>query len=100
MKAKEYFEKYEERLHPADETALNKAAYSLLLEMVDESQNVLKSRNAKSTQALLGVLKEFNDKWNAVVAMDTKKCGFSNLRYNGFKLFWLNKLPELKYLWK
>lgn len=98
MKAKEYYSKYEAGMRNQD--TANKAVSDMLIEMCDESQKTLTDRRAKSNSALLGVLKEFNDKWNAVVALDEKKHGASVIRYNGFKLFWLSQMPLLGEIWK
>ena len=98
MKAKEYYSKYEADMHKKETS--NEAISKMLIELCDESQQKLTDRRAKSNSALLGVLKEFNDKWNAIVALDEKKYGASIIRYNGFKLFWLSQMPLLGEIWK
>ena len=100
MKAKEYFAKYEDRLHSDDNNAVTQGVYDMLLEMANESKATLDARRAQSNHALVGVLSEFNDKWNAIQTMDEKKYGFSYIKRNGFKEFWLHEVTGLCTIWK
>lgn len=100
MKAKEYYEKYEFSLHSNDDATINKGLSDMMLEMARESEKMIQGRHAKSNSALVGVLNEQNNKWNAVITLDEKKYGGSMIARNGFKAFWLHKMPELRMLWK
>ena len=100
MKAKEYYEKYESVLHASDDATINKGLSDMMLEMTGESEKMIQARNAKSNSALVGVLNELNNKWNAVINLDEKKYGASIIARNGFKAFWLHKMPELGMIWK
>ena len=92
MKAKDYFEKYEERILDGDTQDIS----DLFIEMTKESQEIMKLRNCKSNSAAAGVVREMNDKWNAIVAMFEKKYhGLSPLRRDGFKNYFLREIPEM-----
>lgn len=92
MKAKDYFEKYEERILNGDTQDIS----DLFIEMTKESQEIIKRRNCKSNSAAAGVVREMNDKWNAIVAMFEKKYhGLSPLRRDGFKNYFLREIPEM-----
>ena len=94
MKAKEYFAKYEaDALN--EETCL-KAITGILRELSDEVEPLCKSRHADTNAALAGVLKEINQKWNAISSLFEKKYGASPLKRNGFLEFWKDRIPDIK----
>lgn len=82
MKAKEYYEKYGERLmQPNDSAALPE----LVNELLTETQDLIKNRKIRSDRAFVAVINQQNDKWNAIARMFPKEV----LVYNGFKkLMW------------
>lgn len=93
MKAKEYFEKYEEKILCGETQPI----YELFMEMAQEAKDIMKARGCKTDAAAVGVVKEMNDRWNAIVGMFEKKYhGLSPIRRNGYKNFWLNEIPEMK----
>lgn len=102
LKAKDYFEKYEQSIIDPQSTdeARAGAASNLLLEMCTESQTVLKKRNAQTGTALMAIIKEFNQKWNAICRMFESKYGESPLIRDGFKNFWFDRMPELKFMFE
>lgn len=45
--------------------------------------------------AVIAVLKELNQKWNAICCMYEKKYGVSPLNYDAFRCYWMTAMPEL-----
>lgn len=79
-------------LHSTDDDTINKAIYKLLMNL---------SYYAKSFSngiAFVDKMKESCAKWNEIRYIDLKEFNETNLAYNGFKSYWINKVPELKYL--
>lgn len=85
MKAKEYFEKYHEGLYEEYQTGERKHLSNLLTEMLREATDILEKRKVKFDRGLMGVIKEQNDKWNAIVNLLEKKYGVLILKRDGFK---------------
>ncbi len=103
MKAKEYFEKYGARLvsgENADEDDRTNAAVDLLRDLCGEVQSIGEQRKIKRIEAAISVVKETNDKWNAVGNLCEKHYGVDPLAEDGFKEFILNQMPELRMVWK
>lgn len=95
MKAKEYFEKYEQPIfEDYRENALTGIS-NLLKEMMKETGDILSKRGVKQSKAAVAVIKEQNDKWNSICNMFEKKHGVSPLLRDGFKNYWLKEMPEL-----
>lgn len=97
MKARDYFEKYdilimEEQKKKNGEIGTTK---KLLLEMSDEVTAVCKQQKAVKDEAVIAVLKELNQKWNAICRMYEKKYGVSPLNYDAFRCYWMTAMPEL-----
>lgn len=96
MKAKEYFEKYEKVIIESIKEDSTTGHKDLLVEMSKEVQTLYDSRKAKSNSALAGIIKELNQKWNAIGTLFEKKYGASPLKRNGFIEFWKHEMPELE----
>lgn len=95
MKAKDYFDKYEVNMVAFDgENAIN-VATDILKEMSQEVDTIYKARGCKTNSALAAILKELNNKWNAVGSLFEKKYGRSYLKRNGFIEFWKHEMPEI-----
>ena len=93
MKAKEYFEKYDERVLN-DGTDL-KYTIELLIALCDEVSVIQKQRNARRNESFCAIIRETNQKWNAICNLYKKKYGMSPLAENAFKEFWIRKIPEI-----
>ena len=87
MKAKEYFEKYHEAIWaeaqangaPEDgPTAMMYADFAM------EIKDIIKQRNIQFDRAIPGIVRELNQKWNAVANMFEKKYGASPIARDGF----------------
>lgn len=90
MKAKEYYSKYGERLmNPETDT---EALADLLTDFVDETIKVINQRKASTNKAVLAVIDEFNNKWNALCEMFPTP----TLIRNGYLTFWYPKLGITK----
>ena len=98
MKAKEYFEKYGARLVSSANT--DKTAVALLRDLCGEVQSIGEQRKIKRIEAVISIVKETNDKWNAVGNLCEKHYGVNPLAEDGFKTFILNSMPELRMVWK
>ena len=76
-------------------TAKSAQPKKLLLEMSDEVTVVCKQRKVVKDEAVIAVLKELNQKWNAICCMYEKKYGVSPLNYDAFRCYWMTAMPEL-----
>lgn len=99
MKAADYFEKYQEGLRTRTAKVRMCAVKDLFFEMSEETTVIAKSRGSNQHDMLLvSVLKEQNQKWNAIVTIFLKKYGDSPLLNNGFIHYWETELPAVKAL--
>ena len=80
MKAKEYLAKFDADCWDTDEKT---AAYNLILEFMEELPSLLKMRNAKSNGATKAIIRELNQKWNAMCRLDKE----NRFKRNGFIIF-------------
>lgn len=95
MKAKEYFEKYKD-LGSEPFEARKPIAKKLFLELSDEVTEICNSRKIRTNVSLISVIKEINQKWNAIANLFEKEYGEQILARNGFKEQWKDLMPELK----
>lgn len=95
MKARDYFEKYDTLIMEEQKNGEIGTTKKLLLEMSDEVTAVCKQRKAVKDEAVIAVLKEINQKWNAICRMYEKKYGVSPLNYDVFRCYWMTAMPEL-----
>lgn len=98
MRAVEYFNKYETRLIKNDDDGL-KAIGELMYELIIEAKTLSDARNVKTTGGSVAVLKELNNKWNAICNLFEKKYGVSPIIRDGYKKYWLKEMPILTELW-
>ena len=95
MRAKEYYAKYHDRIIAEASGDEAKVLHELMVEMSEETKDLIGRRNIKDVRALGAVIKESNDKWNALVRLFEKEHGASPLKVDGFKSFWLDRMPHL-----
>ena len=99
MKAKQYFEKHRQEMTCGDEKRVQTAINQLVLELNDESKDMLKARNGITDRAAVSVLRELNEKYNAIISLFEKHYGASPLVRDGYLNFWKNRIPAIqKYL--
>jgi len=112
MKAKEYFDKYETVLidelisvnfeqygkTPMEELSDNEfvATKNLLKDMVTEMEDICIKRNIVLQASFVSVLKEMNQKWNAISVLFKNKYGYSPLKKDGLKNYWILCFPEFE----
>lgn len=93
MKAKEYFTKYGESLIHNHNASVQK----LLMDLFAEAAEICRKRNATNGEVFVSVLKEQNQKWNAIDHLYNKRYGIHVLKYDGLKEYCKHVLsPELE----
>lgn len=93
-KAKEYYELY--KLDLMDDDKAVKAISDLIGDLNKEVKELQELRHVQFDRGMLPILKEINQKWNAIVRLFQKEYGAAPIKADGFKIFWLEKMPELK----
>ncbi|MBQ2973360.1 MAG: hypothetical protein IJE19_03310 [Clostridia bacterium] len=93
MKAKDYIEKYGTAISTEVETGETESATKLISELLAEILSISNSRNCKTTEAVLAVVKEVNQKYNAI------QRDIPCLKPNAIKMIMLDRMPELKAIW-
>ena len=85
MKAKEYFQKYGERLQNPEtsDVALN----DLVKDLLDETKMLMDQRGVRTDKACMAVLNEMNDKWNLVNMFPVEV-----LKRNGLRAYFMTIL--------
>lgn len=91
MKAKDYVEKYCDKIAAGDNSAMRE----LFLDLSQDVISLCKSRNVRFAKGQISVIKEVNEKWNAIARKMKKEKGKDVLREDGFILLWRQRLPEL-----
>lgn len=93
MKAKEYYKMIEET---TTKDELLEVVNKIIDCLNEEAKELMKSRHVKTDRRLVAILREMNDKWNAISALFEKNHGISPLARNAFLRAWANQMPELK----
>lgn len=93
MKAKEYYEKYKEPLTSAKSYDENLIVLAQLMnEFKDDFYSILELRKVKTDLGLFALIREFNQKWNALIRLFEKDFGVGILKENGFVRFMADRL--------
>lgn len=95
MKAVEYFDKYKNRFFIPDGDTYLEATYEedkitirdLLLAMTNEAMEIAEERKAQKSSAFTAIVREQNQKWNAICRLFANHYGFSPLKHDGFHLY-------------
>lgn len=115
MKARDYYEKYHKKImldsceinKIAEEAGskeaaveeINKRIRSGMAELLDamnqEVKELCEKRKCKFDSAVASVIKEMNDKWNALIPLFEQGHGECFLERNGYAKFWIKRLPGL-----
>ena len=80
MKAQEYYEKYFENVESFEDIAKNGAL--MFQDMVKEIDEIEKQRNVKTFDGTVGIVRELNDKWNAVAGKVERKFSTKVIKRN------------------
>jgi len=96
LKAKEYYEKYHEFIKSEDSQVVAKAINDAIKDYLKECNSLITSRHIRCFAALVAILKEQNQKYNAFCRMFDPRI----LKEDGFKVY-INDcvMPELKDKW-
>ena len=89
MKAKEYFEKYADGIYKeAHQPGFYKDGpiMNLMRDLLQEANQIIVKRKVKCDEAFLSVLREQNQKCNAITNLFEKKYGVSPIRRDAFKI--------------
>ena len=96
MKAKEYVDKYYERLTSKDESISVVASKELFKDfIIDEPNALIQARNVKFDRGMIPIFKELNQKWFALCKQMEQKFGSPVLKRDAFRDFWIERIPEL-----
>lgn len=68
----------------------------LVIAFIDETKSIIAQRGVKSPSAMFAVIKEQNDKWNALCNLYVKFYGTSPLNRDGFRKYMEYAIPQLK----
>lgn len=96
MKAQDYYDKFVGKIF-LDATSV----MTLLTEFNQEAKDICLKRKTQRNESVVAVLREQNLKWNALRKIFAKNHdGKSPILEDGFKRFWLGKMPQFADLWK
>lgn len=95
MKAKEYYAKYKERVASLDDKESIQAICEMLADLSAEAKAVIDKRNVKTDCGGVAVLREMNDKYNAVCRMLEEEYKHPILVRDGFLICWRKQIPAL-----
>lgn len=94
MKARDYYRKYHDGL--TDSGFAPAALHAVVSEMIEEMKETANTRHIYSGQALHSLIRETNDKWNAMVSIFEKKDGYTPVKRDGFYIAIRMTNPQLK----
>lgn len=95
MKSQEYFEKYFENAKSIEEIAQN--GNSMFQDMLKEIDEIKKQRKVKTFDGTVGIVRELNDKWNAVAGKVERKFSEKVIKRNVVWNLLLSKVDESLY---
>ena len=99
MRAKEYYEKYKDAViyhEEENEKELLEMVKELLNDFNKEVEVLQEQRHVSTISGLVSILKEQNNKFNALSNIFIKKHGYSPFRADAYKNVIIDKLPDLK----
>lgn len=94
MKAADYYAKYKEGLIRPD-GADGKSIAEMLTEMKNESVEIMRQRKCARPSTVASVIREMNQKYNAVVRLAEKDAGYPPLVQNGFLIIFKEHYAEM-----
>jgi hypothetical protein len=89
MKASDYFEKYKTSINTKE------GAAELFIEISKEVEEIAQKRHATSDDAARAIVKELNQKWNALARLFEKNLGQSYIIRDGFINLWRLQIKGL-----
>lgn len=94
MKAKEYYELIMAK-NPQTADEMANAVGDVVDGLNKEAKEIIKKRNIRRNDAVRAVIREQNNKWNAIAGLFEKKQGISPIRRNAYLDAWVKEIPEL-----
>lgn len=85
MKAKEYYEKYAAELLSGDYDTIKQAGEKLIRDFMDEVIEIAEKRKASRPESVVDIIKELNQKWNALRNLFIKRDRRPVLEEDGFE---------------
>lgn len=95
-KAKLYYNEYKDLITSTDDDVSIKAISDLYNCLLDETKELITKRKAKTNSVTVAIIKEENDKWNAICRMFEKDFGMSPIAKDGFINMECILVPDLK----
>lgn len=86
MTAKEYYKKFP--LTPTFELK------DIFIAFNQEALHMLEARNVTTNEEVNAIITEQNIKWNELHSMYIAKDGYSRMRRDDFRRFWINRMKE------
>lgn len=97
MKAKDYYEKYVHGIFQGQMAAdAIDDMYTMFKEFCTEAIDLCRTRHAIKDAAVAAVIREQNQKWNALERIFEEKHGFSPIKHDAFSEFWIKNTPQLQ----
>ena len=96
MKAKDYYQKYHDGILSADENVGNEATANFIYDLIHEVSTLMKDRKASTAAALVGIAKEVDQKYLAVLDLFEKRDGIRPLFDFGFMTMLQRVAPEIR----
>lgn len=100
MKAKEYYEKYAADLLSEDQTTIKNAGEALTRDFMDEVGAISEKRKVSRPESIVDIIKELNQKWNALGSLFIKRDRRPVLAENGFRDLMQDQITKLLELQK
>ena len=94
MKAKEYYAKIKEQ-NPQTAKEMANAIGDVVDGLNNEAKELIKKRHITRGDGCRAIIRELNNKWNAIVTLFEKDYGVSPIKRNRFLELWAEKIPEL-----
>lgn len=95
MKAKDYLVKYGESVYREALDGKFEAGRELFLDFAREFREIAEQRGIKSDRAAVSLIKELNQKWNALAALFEAKYGEPVLKRNAVIDYYVDQIPTI-----
>lgn len=92
MRAKDYFKKHQENMKLDPEMA----AQEIFVEFNDEMVDIIRLRKSQRDSSVAAVVREQNDKWNALCRIFEERTGGACLEKDRFLKFWVEAIPDMR----
>lgn len=92
-KAREYYDFI--MSYPQTVEGLTEAIGIVVDGLNTEAKELIEKRHAVRDSAVIAILREQNNKWNAISALFEKNHGYSPMKRNSFLQHWGKLIPEL-----